>query len=70
MTRVESSNHKSALISPASVAHDDPKATTRPMDMSVIIPGWRSLSSSTAPRRKTGPPQRNTRVPKRGATAV
>ena len=69
-TSVASSNHRSTSIHPSSVATDAPNATSKPMEMSSIMPGCRDRSSSHPPRRKTGPPHANTKVPNSGATRI
>ena len=48
VTRVASSNQRSTSIQPISVATDAPNATSRPIEISSIIPGWRARSSSHA----------------------
>ncbi len=54
--RVASSHQISTSKAPRVPAHEVTKATTMASEMRVIIPGWRSRSSPTAPRRKTSPP--------------
>ena len=56
VTRVASSNHRSTSIQPISVATDALNATSRPIEISSIMPGCRDRSSLQPPRKNTGPP--------------
>jgi hypothetical protein len=62
--RVASSHQISTSNQPRVPAHEVAKATRMAIEMRVIIPGRRSRSSPRPPRRKTGPPYRNTIVPR------
>ncbi|MCI3949112.1 MAG: hypothetical protein K0R11_1046 [Acidimicrobiales bacterium] len=56
VTKVASSGHRSTSMRPSSVATEAPKATSRPIEISSIIPGCLLLISLQPLVRKTGPP--------------
>ena len=61
---VASSHQISTSKTPRVAAQLVTKATRIAIEMSVIIPGCRSRSSGTAPRRKTLPPYAKTSEPR------
>jgi hypothetical protein len=63
---VASSHQISTSNRPRVAAQLVTKATVMAMAMSVIMPGWRSRSSGTAPFRKTLPPYAKMIVPRMG----
>lgn len=61
-------NSSSAGSKPRVAANEDPNATVMPRLMSIIMPGFRSRSSATAPVRNGLPPHTYMTVPRIGDT--
>ncbi len=65
---VASSHQISTSNRPSVPAHEVTNATMIASEIRVIIPGWRSRISGTAPRMKTSPPYRKIAVPRTAGT--